>query len=184
MIALFAAALLLAGCQAPQSVQDFSNRQFSRYAIGKPYAEVAATPDFQEDTLGRVKMYGQPIGSYQLAAGDTVNRHIKRYGASSTTTDFGFIKQSEKVRYEYRLAYFRVGPDGIVKDMAIGIVPGETNKCVGYFYGLVQSCEDGETPARSLAIYDQVVRTSDGQPVSAWGPATTTPATPPAVSSG
>ena len=48
--------------QAPQSVQDFSNRQFSRYAIGKSYAEVAATPDFQEDTLGRVKMYGQPIG--------------------------------------------------------------------------------------------------------------------------
>lgn len=173
------AILLLAACQAPQSVQDFSNRQMGRYAIGKSYAEVAATPDFQEDSFGRVKMFGQPIGSYQLASGETVHRHIKRYAASTSTTDFGIIRQSEKVRYEYRLAYFRVGMDGIVKDMAIGIVPGETTKCVGRFYGLVENCEDGETPAQSLAIYDQVVRTQDGQPISAWGP---TAAPPPATS--
>jgi hypothetical protein len=173
---LLAVMLVAAACQAQQSVQDFSNRQFSRYAIGKSYAEVAATPDFKEDTLGRVKMYGQPIGSYQLVSGEMVHRHIKRYGASVSTTDFGFIKQSEKVRYEYRLAYFLVGPDGIVKDMAIGIVPGETNKCVGYFYGLVENCEDGETPTQSLAIYDQVVRTSGGQPISAWGSAAAPPA--------
>lgn len=165
----FIAVLLLAACQAPQSVQDFSNRQFSRYAIGKPYAEVAATPDFQEDTLGREKMYGQPIGSFKLASHDVVHRHIKRYGASTATTDFGFIRQSEKTRYEYRLAYFKVGPDGIVNDMAIGIVPGETDQCVGYFYGIVQNCEEGESPSRSLALYDQIVRTADGQPITVWG---------------
>jgi hypothetical protein len=164
--------LLATGCQAPQSVQDFSNRQFARYAIGKTYQEVAAAPDFEEDSLGRAKVYGQPIGSFRLDAGDMVHRHIKRYGASTTTTNIAFIKSSETTRYEYRLAYFRVGPDGIVKDMAIGIVPGETNKCVGYFYGAVEQCEDGETPAQSLGIYDQVVRTPDGQPISAWGPAT------------
>jgi hypothetical protein len=178
--ALFAAALLLAGCQAPQSVEDFSNRQFARYATGKSYTDVAALPDYDEDTLGRVKMFGQPIGSYQLASGDTVHRHIKRYAAGGVTTDFGIIRQSEKIRYQYRLAYFRVGPDGIVNDVAIGIVPGETNKCVGYFFGIVQNCEDGETPAQSIAIYDQVVRTSGDQPISAWGPA----ATPPADASG
>ena len=161
------ALLLLAACQAPQSVQDFSNRNMARYAIGKSYADVAATPDFSEDSLGRVTMYGPPIGSYQLASGEIVHRHIKRYAASVSTTDFGIIRQSEKVRYEYRLAYFRVGPDGLVKDVAIGIVPGETNKCVERFYGLVENCEDGETPAQSLAIYNQVVRTSDGQPLSA-----------------
>lgn len=175
-ISVLLVAAFLAGCQAAQSVQDFSNRQFARYAIGKPYAQVAATPDFKEDSLGRVRVYGQPIGSYPLASGDVVHRHIKRYGAQTSTTDFGLFGSSEKVRYEYRLAYFRVGPDGIVKDMAIGIVPGETSKCAEYFYGIVEKCEQGETPAQSLAIYDQVVRTADGQPISAWGPALAAPA--------
>ncbi|MBO6717095.1 MAG: hypothetical protein JJ913_03965 [Rhizobiaceae bacterium] len=168
---LLFAVMAVAACQAPQSVQDFSNRQMGRYAIGKSYAQVASTPDFEEDSLGRVKLYGQPIGSYPLASGDVVHRHIKRYAAGSKTTDFGFIRQSESVRYQYRLAYFRVGPNGVVNDMAVGTVPGETTKCVGRFYGLVETCEDGETPAQSLAIYDQVVRTLDGQPISAWGPA-------------
>ncbi len=81
------------------------------------------------------------------------------------------IRQSEKLRYQYQLNYFRVGPDGTVKDLAVGIVPGETNKCVGYFYGIVQNCEDGQTPAQSIALYDQVVRTPEGQPISVWGPA-------------
>ncbi len=182
IIGLIAVVLVMGGCQAPQSVQDFSNRQMSRYAVGKSYAQVAATPDFEEDSLGRVKLFGQPIGSYQLASGDTVHRHIKRYAAGGVSTDFGIIRSSEKIRYQYRLAYFRVGPDGIVKDMAVGTVPGETNKCVGYFFGIVQNCEDGETPAQSIVIYDQVVRTQDGQPITAWGPSAASPPAPAATS--
>ncbi|WP_127520613.1 hypothetical protein [Mesorhizobium sp. Z1-4] len=181
---LTALGLLVAACQAPQSVQDFSNKQMGRYAVGKSYAQVASTPDFEEDSLGRVKLYGEPIGSFVLASGQIVHRHIKRYAAGGVSTDFGFIRQSEKLRYQYRLAYFLVGQDGVVKDMALGTVPGETNKCVGYFFGIVQNCEGGETPAQSLAIFDQVVRTQNGQPISAWGPPATAPAPPSAAAAG
>lgn len=173
--------ILVGACQAPQSVQDFSNKQMGRYAVGKSYTQVASTPDFEEDSFGRVKLYGEPIGSFVLASGQIVHRHIKRYAAGGVSTDFGFIRQSDKTRYQYRLAYFLVGPDGIVKDVALGTVPGETNKCVGYFFGIVQNCEGGETPAQSLAIFDQVVRTQDGQPISVWGPPATAPAPPSAA---
>lgn len=50
---LIALGILVGACQAPQSVQDFSNKQMGRYAVGKSYTQVASTPDFEEDSLGR-----------------------------------------------------------------------------------------------------------------------------------
>ncbi len=172
VMAIFVAAL--GGCSSiEKKAEEISSRSFSRYAVGRPYANVASLPDYDADTLGRIKMFGDPVGSYRLADGDVVHRHVKQEERSTTSVDFGLIRQSESKSYAVRLSYFRVGPDGMVRDVASGFVPGGKQRCIGYVGGLISKCEDSQALNRTLLEYDSVVRTSSGQPVTSWGPAAT-----------
>jgi hypothetical protein len=165
-----AALLALAACTTPpQSLMNAANRSYMRYAMGKPYAQVASlNPTTMEGLAGRTA-YGPMIGTYQLADGNRVYRHIDDVQTGESNVDFGIFSQRHTVSSTYRLAYFRVGPDGVVNDWAVGSLPGASVRCVSYAVGIFRQCEDLQSLRQSLSFYDSVVRTSSGQPLSSWG---------------
>lgn len=166
-------ATLLAGCTStPETLQSMGDRNYMRYASGKPYAQIAGqTTTSLDGLLGGATIYGPMIGAYALADGDRVYRHIDNVESSSTSVDAGIVMRRESVATRYRLAYFRVGPDGIVKDWATGALPGERLGCTWYAAGFIRQCAGDEQRLQSLAVYDSLVRTSSGAPLSAWGSA-------------
>ena len=174
LVAVVATGLTLAGCNSmAEKAEALSGRTFPAYALNKSYASVAALPDYESDTLGRVRMFGDEVGSFTLANGDVVHRHAKREQRSTSSVDIGIIRNSESASYRMRLTYFRVGPDGIVRDFASGFVDGGSEKCISYVAGLMQRCQDMAALNRTLIEFDAAVRTRDGQTLAAWGPALT-----------
>lgn len=153
----------------PESLLNAANRNYMRYAMGKPYADVASlNPTTMEGLAGRTA-YGPMIGAYVLADGNRVYRHIDDVQTGESTVDLGIFSQRHTVSSTYRLAYLRVGPDGIVNDWAVGSLPGGSVRCVSYAIGIFRKCEDQQSLRQSLALYDSLVRTSSGQPLSSWG---------------
>ena len=169
-IALVAAALLASGCTTPpESLLNAANRNYMRYAMGKPYAEVASlNPTTLEGLAGRTA-YGPMIGSFELADGNRVYRHIDNVQTGESKVDLGVFSQRSTVSTTYRLAYFRVGPNGIVNDWAVGSLPGESLRCVSYAIGIFRQCESQQSLRQSLDFYDTLVKTSTGQSLAAWG---------------
>lgn len=167
------AAILIAGCTAtPETLQSMGDRNYMRYASGKPYAQIAGQSTTSLDgLLGGATIYGPMIGAYALADGDRVYRHIDNVESSSTSVDAGILMRRERVATRYRLAYFRVGPDGIVKDWATGALPGERLGCTWYAAGFIRQCASDAQRLQSIAVYDSLVRTSGGAALSAWGEA-------------
>lgn len=171
---IVAAAFLaaLAACTtAPQALQSLGDRNYMRYATGKPYAQIASQSQMSMQGTAGATIYGPMIGEYRLSDGDTVYRHIDNVESTRTNVDAGIVMQRESVATRYRLAYFRVGPDGIVKDWATGALPGERLGCTWYAGGFVQQCSSETQRLQSLAVYDSLVRTSSEQPLSTWGAA-------------
>jgi hypothetical protein len=166
-----AAMLLVAGCTTPpEGLLNAANRNYMRYAMGKPYADVASlNPTTLEGLAGRTA-YGPMIGSFDLADGNRVYRHIDNVQTGGSRVDFGVISKRRTVTTTYRLAYFRVGPDGIVNDWAVGSLPGESLRCVSYAIGIFRQCENQQSLRQSLDFYDTLVRTSSNQPLASWGP--------------
>jgi hypothetical protein len=158
-----------AGCGAPEKLQSFGDRNYMRYAMGKPYAQIASQTQMTLEGLAGATVYGPMIGQSRLVNGDTVYRHIDNVESMSTNVDVGLVMQKENVASRYRLAYFRVAPDGIVKDWATGTLPGERLGCTRYAGGIVQQCSSDAQRLQSLAVYDSLVRTSTDQPLSSWG---------------
>lgn len=162
------AALFAAGCTAPpEGMVDMANRNYMRFAMNKPYASVAA---LQPDVMSGETAFGPMIGSFALADGDTVYRHVGLGATSQSSADFGVIGGGKRVSTLLRLAYFKVGPDGVVRDWAVGSVPGDQSACRHYAAGIYETCTDVAAQRQSFAVYDSVVKTSSGQPLSAWGP--------------
>ncbi|BAV45793.1 Uncharacterized protein MLTONO_0890 [Mesorhizobium loti] len=159
-----------AGCTtAPEALQSLGDRNYMRYATGKPYTQIASQSQMSVEGLAGATIYGPMIGAYRLADGDTVYRHIDNVESTRTNVDAGVLMQRESVGTRYRLAYFRVGPDGIVKDWATGALPGERLGCTWYAGGFVQQCSSETQRLQSLAVYDSLVRTSNDRPLPSWG---------------
>jgi hypothetical protein len=168
--AAIAMLLAIAACTTPpEGLLNAANRNYMRYAMGKPYAEMASlNPTTMEGLAGRTA-YGPMIGTYALADGNRVYRHIDDVQTGESTVDLGIFSQRHTVSSTYRLAYFRVGPDGIVNDWAVGSLPGGSVRCVSYAIGIFRKCEDQQSLRQSMTLYDSLVRTSAGQPLSSWG---------------
>ena len=116
---------VVAGCTAAtESMQSFGDRNYMRYATGKPYTQIASQAQTSLEGLAGATIYGPMIGEYRLTDGDMVFRHIDNVESARTSVDAGFVMQQETVATRYRLAYFRVGPDGTVRDWATGALPG------------------------------------------------------------
>lgn len=163
--------VLAAGCTTPpEGLLNAANRNYMRYAMGKPYTQVASlNPTTMEGLAGRTA-YGPMIGDFALADGQRVYRHIDNVQTGESNVDLGIFSQRRTVSTTYRLAYFRVGPDGIVNDWATGSLPGDSLRCVSYAIGIFRQCENQQSLAQSLDFYDTLVKTSAGQPIAAWGP--------------
>ncbi len=171
-MALMAMIAVLSGCIGPpEKVVEMANRSYMRAAMGKPYQQVADSrlPGSLIPGQGE-PAYGPMIGSYRLENGDMVYRHIGDGATSTSSTDFGSLAGGERKSVLLRLAYFRVGADGIIRDWATGSLAGGQTACRYYIAGIFQRCTDIEAQRQSFAIYDSLVKTSSGAPLSSWGP--------------
>jgi len=169
--AAIAGLLILGACNSTVGqLQEMGDRNYMRYAVGKPYQEVASLNPmtFESLTTGDTA-YGPIIGAYRLENGDRVYRHAANIQSSESTVDVGIIMQRSEVETRHRLAYFRVGADGIVSDWATGTLPGERIGCTAYAAGMFRRCSSDMEIRQSMAVYDSLVQTSGGQPLSSWG---------------
>lgn len=118
----------LAACSSTlEKVEDRSNRLMTSWALGKPYTRVAK---LGTSSLARLSAdqtgFGDMIGSSEYSDGTTL----------------------------YRLSYFKVGQDGIVKDWATGSVPGTASNCINFIADIFQKCADQALVKQDLAVYD------------------------------
>lgn len=169
--ALLIVATLLVGCsQTAEKIENAANRSTTSWAMGKPYSRVAALGNQPLDSLSTTQTgYGQLIGTSTYADGTRLYRHIAPAAQAETSSDFGGIVASNKTVTNYRLSYFKVGQDGLVKDWATGSVPGTFSKCISYIGGIFRKCQDQARVQQTLASYDAQVKTSSGTGIDAWG---------------
>ncbi len=166
-------ACLIVGCsQTAEKIENAANRSTTSWALGKPYSRVAALGNSTLEQLSAEQTgYGQMIGQTSLADGTTLYRHIAPGAQSESSSNFvGLVGKSKQVT-NYRLSYFKVGQDGIVKDWATGSAPGSISDCVTYIGGIFQKCQDQGRIRQALFVYDSRVRTSSGATLDSWGPA-------------
>jgi hypothetical protein len=170
LLAACAAALLTACGSVQADIQQAADRNWLSYAVGKPYASISAQKKstmeglFQDDRAA-----GEVFSSSELAGGDRLFRHLDRYQSSTASSSFGGLVGKDSATYSYRLLYFRVSPDGMVRDYANGFVGGETSSCVGWIGGIFKKCEDEAALRQTVQSYDSFVKTSQGQMLSSWG---------------
>ncbi len=166
-----AAGALLAACSSAQGdIQQAADRNYLSYMAGKPYAAIAAEKKLTvEGMMYGDRAAGELISTTALAGGDTLYRHVDRYQSGTMTSSVAGIYGKDSATYSYRLLYFRVSPDGVVRDTANGFVPGETQTCIGWIGGIFQKCNNELELRSTVAGFDAVVKTSAGQPLASWG---------------
>lgn len=164
--------LALAGCGGvTERVENAANRSYTSGAMGQSYAQVTAESTSALASLsGRKSAFGPLIGSTQLQNGMTIYRHIAPSSEATSGASFGGLIGTSASQTNFRLSYFLVGPDGLVKDWATGSVPGNASDCVTFIAGIVQKCREVQRLQASLQLYDARVRTRSGQPIAQWGP--------------
>lgn len=170
-IGLAALAIGLTACSGMQEkVQTSVDRKVLSYVVGKPYQSVASQRKttleglFQDD-----RAYGEVFSQAPLANGDMLYRHLDRYKSGEESSNFFGVVGSTKAQISYRLIYFRVGPDGRIKDTANGFLHGEVNSCTNWVGGIFETCDDPARLTQTIDGYDRLVTTSKGQPISSWG---------------
>jgi hypothetical protein len=166
-----AAAAGLAACSATQAeIQQAADRNWLGYVVGKSYAGVAAEKKLtMEGLLQDDRAAGELFAMSELPGGDRLYRHLDRYQSATSTSSFGGLVGKDTATYSYRLLYFRVGPDGAIRDFANGFVGGETSSCVGWNGGIFTKCQDEAQLRQTVQSYDSFVKTSQGQALGAWG---------------
>jgi len=165
------AAVALSACGNTQgNLQQMADRNWLSYAVGKPYASVAAEKKMtMEGLLQDDRSAGELLAASDLPGGDRLYRHVDRYQSSTSSSSFGGLVGKDAATYSYRLLYFRVSPDGVIRDYANGFVGGETSSCVGWIGGIFRKCEDEAALRQTVQSYDSFVKTSEGQALSTWG---------------
>lgn len=161
----------LAACSAGQQqrIQASFDRNILDYTLGKPYTEIAQREAMTQEALfGTDYAYGNPFGASPLPGGDTLQRHVEVSAAMQTNTDIAGLFGSDGTRFDYRLFYFRVGPDGVIKDYANGVVSGQLIRCSYYIGGIFENCGNAELASTDMAQMDAAVTTSAGAPLSSW----------------
>lgn len=161
----------LAACSAAQQqrIQAGFDQNILDYTVGRDYATIAAREAMTQQALfGDDRAYGDFFGASQLSGGDTLYRHLERSEAATSSSDVLGLVGGDSARIDYRLFYFRVGPDGVIKDYANGVVSGELVRCSYYLGGVFQNCGNTEIASADIAQMDAAVTTSSGQPLASW----------------
>jgi uncharacterized protein YceK len=164
-------AMILSGCSSvTEKAESAANRSFTSYAMGRSYADIAKMGSSPLEMLAaNQSTYGPMIGATKLDNGMTIYRHMAPAAKSETSSEFGLLVGSSSSSENNRLSYFLVGEDGNVKDWATGSVQGNARDCVHYIGGIINKCSDSKQYLASLKLYDSLVKTSKGQPISVWG---------------
>jgi len=166
---LLLAALSLGSCSGTQGqIQQALDNAVMNSVVGRPYASVTgAMPALPLASLVEPP-FGRAFSVADLPGGSRLYRHLIRDVAQSSSVSLFGIATSETQRFSYRLMYFKVDRAGIVTDTAAGFWLGESQRCVGYLGNIFQSCDNPQALAADVSFFDGLVRTSDGQPVTAW----------------
>lgn len=163
--------LALGACSGTMDkVENKANRWSTGWAMGKQYSKVAA---LGTSTIAQLTPnahgFGDMIGRSELADGTTIYRHLAPAVKRESYGSFSGLVGGNSTKQNYRLSYFKVGQDGIVKDWATASVPGTVQSCINYIGGIFQKCKDQALIKQALEVYDSKVRTSTGQTIAAWG---------------
>lgn len=169
-LALALVAIGLVGCSATaEKLRNKGDRYQLSSTIGKSYAAIAASKSLREGELfGTRQTYGRLIDQTKLASGDTVYKHAGLREAGESGMDFAGLIGTTKKKLEYAIFYFRVSPDGTIRDYANGIVKGDKVSCITFISGLIGTCQNTDTLSADFTYIDTIVRTSSGQPYSSW----------------
>lgn len=164
-------ALGLTACSSTlENVENKSNRLTTSWALGKPYTQVASLGTSRLAQLSAEQTgFGDMIGRSELADGTTLYRHIAAAAKTDTNASFVGLVGRNTNATNFRLSYFKVGQDGIVKDWATGSVPGTASRCINFIGGIFQKCADQAAVKQDLVVYDAQVLTRANQPLSTWG---------------
>ena len=172
--------LAVVACSGTKAkLQNFNDRRAINDTIGKNYNTITneTSANFSEGFSNQALKYGKFLSSYNLADGSKVMRHTDTYSLLSSGFGLGVIGVTglnTKANLAYRIFYFKVGNDGIIKDWANGVSANATGtqECSGLGVGgfSMESCGDikGNAP---VAEIDSIARTSTEQPLSSWGKA-------------
>lgn len=169
LIGLAAASVTACSTAQQQRIQASFDQNILDYTVGRPYAEIAQREAMTQAALfGTDRAYGDFVGSSPLAGGDTLYRHIEVSEAATTSSDFAGLVGGDRTRFDYRLFYFRVGADGVIKDYANGVVSGQSIGCSYYVGGIFQNCSNQQMASNDLAQMDAAVTTSAGGALASW----------------
>ncbi len=160
----------IVGCSGTaEKLRNKSDRHQLSGTIGKSYAAIAASKSLREGELfGTRFTYGRLIDQSELANGDTVYKHAGLRDAGESGLNFGGLIGTTKKNLEYAIYYFRVSPDGVIRDYANGIVKGDKVSCITFISGLIGSCQNTEMLSADFTYIDTIVRTSQGQTYASW----------------
>lgn len=161
--------LALAGCTDMQSrIQTSIDGTVMQSIVGRTYASVNITPPRLPFEPEREPPYGRLFSVTDLPSGSRIHRHLIRGVAQTTETNFLGLVQSDSQRYSYRLLYFLVDREGIVRATANGFWLGEGDRCVGYVGNIFRTCESSAALAEDVVFFDTLVKTSDGRGLEVW----------------
>ncbi|MCO6187348.1 hypothetical protein [Rhizobium sp. L1K21] len=169
LLFVFITASLAACSSTAEKLRNKSDRYQLSSTIGKPYAAIAASKSLKEAELFATReTYGRLIDQVTLPSGDTVYKHAGLREAGESSFDFSGLIGTSKTKLEYAIYYFRVGPDGMIRDYANGIVQGDRVNCIAFISGLITTCQNTDTLTADFTYIDTIVRTANGKPYSAW----------------
>ena len=171
---------VLAACTVEDTVPvALTDRDRAALAVKKPYLSVIS----QMDASGRIAapetagvaapssgIFGPVIGRYFLGDDYVVYRHARQEApvplaaVTAGDTSLGPIDRAQPLK----LTYFLVAPEGIVTDYATGVIAAEAQGCIRVDAGAASVCTSQAELSRALGLLDAVMRTSAGNPVSAW----------------
>ena len=171
LIIILLVSLSLVGCSGTQGkIQSGMDRKMMESTVGKQYDALVEKNKFtMGGAIGQDKQYGNFINSTALPDGGMLMRHLDKYksgGMGIGTGPLPFMVGEKRIAY--RLFYFNVGPDGIIRDWASGFYNGETKSCIGLEMFNLDYCGDSDK-AFPYEKMDRFVKTSSGKPITAWG---------------
>lgn len=158
-LAFGAGLVTLGACQSMQGTAETEqDRSLLEFPINKTYEDMAAMRNTALAGMNNDdRTFGELFASETLPDGARLYRHLDRYEAKGggADTDWG-----------YQLIYLRV-EGGIVRDYAYAVLKGEP-RCFGWTGDVFHKCDDPELRRTTVKTFDALVRTSAGEPLSAW----------------
>lgn len=162
--------VLTTGCnKAVNYAQSNIDRKLLQSTIGKEYESFASENKLTVSgaVFGQDKVYGNFISSSHLPDGGKIMKHIDKYKSGGSQLSMGLPVGIGSQSMAYRIFYFNVGPNGIVRDWASAFYNKETKDCISAINIGIDLCGNAENVFDYNQL-DTLVKTSQGHAIDVW----------------